>query len=73
MPEITFTPTELYERWPVLSTEERLQGFELLPRDEAEDFFSQLSARDRAQLVLALPPGERRLWMRLLARMMPRM
>ena len=36
-------------------------------REEADDFFLQLSARDRSQLVLALPPGERRLWIRLLA------
>jgi magnesium transporter len=47
--------------------EERVEGFELLRRDDANAFFLQLSARDRAQLVLALPPGERRLWMRLLA------
>ena len=67
MPETNFTPTELYDVWPVLSREERVEGFELLRRDDAEAFFLQLSARDRAQLILALPPGERRLWMRLLA------
>lgn len=67
MPEANFTPTELYDVWPVLSREERVEGFELLRRDDAEAFFLQLSARDRAQLILALPPGERRLWMRLLA------
>jgi magnesium transporter len=38
-----------------------------LQRQQADDFFLQLSARDRAQLVLALPSGERRLWLRLLA------
>src|SRR4030095_2437198 len=62
-----FTPSELYEAWPVLSLEERVEGFEFLKRDDADDFFLQLSARDRAELLLALPPGERRLWMRLLA------
>ena len=67
MPENSFTPTELYEGWPVLSMDERVEGFELLRRDQAEEFFLQMSARDRAQLVLALPAGERRLWMRLLA------
>jgi magnesium transporter len=67
MAETIFTPTELYEAWPVLSTDERVEGFEALQREQADDFFLQLSARDRAQLVLALPPGERRLWMRLLA------
>jgi magnesium transporter len=67
MPEKTFTPSELYEAWTVLSLEERVEGFEYLSRDDADDFFLQLSARDRAQLLSALPIGERRLWMRLLA------
>src|SRR5918994_5161273 len=67
MPEANFSPTELYDVWPVLSRDERVEGFELLRRDDAEAFFLQLSARDRAQLILALPPGQRRLWMRLLA------
>ena len=67
MAERIFTPAELYEAWPVLSLEERVEGFEFLKRDDADDFFLQLSARDRAELLLALPPGERRLWMRLLA------
>src|SRR5918994_4879578 len=67
MAEKIFTPSELYDAWPVLSMEERVEGFEFLKRDDAEDFFLQLNARDRAQLILELPPGERRLWMRLLA------
>ena len=67
MPEKNFTPSELYEAWPVLSLEERVEGFEYLARDDADDFFLQLNARDRAALLLALPLGERRLWMRLLA------
>jgi magnesium transporter len=67
MPEKNFTPAELYEAWPVLSLEERVEGFEYLSRDDADDFFLQLSARDRAQLLSALPLGERRLWLRLLA------
>jgi len=67
MAEKNFTPTELYDAWPVLSLEERVEGFEYLRRDTADDFFLQLSSRDRAELLLALPSGERRLWMRLLA------
>ncbi|HEV8720310.1 MAG TPA: magnesium transporter [Candidatus Binatia bacterium] len=67
MPENNFSPSELYEAWPVLSLEERVEGFEYLTRDDADDFFLQLNARDRAALLLALPLGERRLWMRLLA------
>ncbi|MGE5820584.1 MAG: AAA-associated domain-containing protein [Deltaproteobacteria bacterium] len=57
---------ELYEAWPVLSIRERIEGFKLLERDVAEDFFLHLSARDKAQLILARPYGERRFWMRLL-------
>jgi magnesium transporter len=67
MAEKIFKSAELYEAWPVLSLEERVEGFEFLKRDDADDFFLQLNARDRAELLVALPPGERRLWMRLLA------
>jgi magnesium transporter len=66
MAEKNFTPGELYDVWPILSAAERVEGFEFLPRDDADNFFLQLSARDRAELILALPGGERRLWMRLL-------
>ena len=66
MADKNFTTTELYDAWPVLSLEERLEGFEFLARDAAENFFLQLSTRDRAQLLLVLPSGERRLWMRML-------
>jgi magnesium transporter len=62
-----FTSAELYESWPVLSMDERVEGFEFLQREQADDFFAQLSAKDRVQLILALPGGERRLWMRRLA------
>ncbi|MGH7815790.1 MAG: magnesium transporter [Candidatus Binatia bacterium] len=67
MAQRIFTPGELYDAWPVLSKDERVEGFELLQRDDADGFFLQLSVRDRANLVLGLPRGERRLWMRLLA------
>jgi len=65
--EKNFTPSELYDAWPVLSLEERVEGFECLKRDAADDFLLQLATRERAQLLLALPAGERRLWMRMLA------
>ena len=58
---------ELYEAWPVLSKRDRVEGFKLLQRDDAEDFFLHLSAQDKSQLTLALAPGERKVWMRLLA------
>lgn len=66
MAEKAFTLDELYEAWPVLSTTERVEGFELLQREDAEQFFLHLSARDKAEVIQALPLGERRLWIRLL-------
>jgi len=67
MAQRTFTITELYDAWPALSGAERIEGFEYLQREDAESFFHQLNLRDRSNLVLGLPAGERRLWMRSLA------
>ena len=58
---------DIREAWSVLSTEERVSGFQLLPRTEAEDLFLELDSRDQAELLLGLPGTEQRLWMRLLA------
>jgi magnesium transporter len=58
---------ELREAWWALSLDERLEGFLLLPRGEAEDLFFSLSPAEQAALVLALPEDERRSWVRLLA------
>jgi len=66
MAEKAFTLNELYEAWPVLSIAERVEGFELLQRQEAEEFFLQLNAQDKAQVLQGLRAGERRLWIRLL-------
>jgi magnesium transporter len=60
-------PQELREAWWVLAKEDRLAGFRLLPPEDAEEFFFDLSARDQYELVLSLTPAERRLWLRLLA------
>ena len=67
MAEQEFSSTELYDAWTVLSVEDKLEGFKLLPPEERERFFKQLSARDEANLLEAFPPGERRSWIRLLA------
>ena len=58
---------DLREAWQVLANPERAEGFRLLPRDTAEDFFGELDAYDQALLIVALPSGDRRSWMRLLA------
>ena len=56
----------LWEEWPVLSDEERVERFRALPPDEADEFFLSLAPVEQATLILALSPGERRLWFRLL-------
>ncbi len=62
----TVDSSELREAWTVLAKEDRLDGFRLLPRVEAEDFFMSLSALDQAELLMQLPSDERRSWVRLL-------
>jgi magnesium transporter len=57
---------EIRDVWPLLAHADRIEGFLLLPRDEAEDFFFGLSARDMADLVCGMPGREQRSWVRLL-------
>lgn len=57
---------ELRDAWPLLDLEERGDGLRVLPREDAEEFFIQLSPRDQADLILYWRPGQRRQWMRLL-------
>jgi magnesium transporter len=61
------TPSELAEIWPALSAEERVEGFRALDPAVADDFFLSRATLGQAQILLGLPPSERRLWMRLLA------
>lgn len=61
-----FTPEDLRNLWRILSPDERLEGFRLLPHDDAEEFFLGLGSADLASLLLELPRNERRAWMRLL-------
>jgi magnesium transporter len=67
MIDVPLTADELRDAWPALSSEERLEGFHRLVRAEADDFFLDLSVPEQAEVLLALPPPERRLWLRLLA------
>jgi magnesium transporter len=60
-------PHELRDAWPALSRDERVESFKLVPHATADDFFLSLSAPGQAELILAMAPGERRTWMRLLA------
>jgi magnesium transporter len=49
-----------------LPIDDRVAGFRLLDPGEAEEFFFDLDAQDQADLLLALPGVERRIWIRLL-------
>lgn len=58
---------ELLDVWPTLRRSRRVDRFEALPRDQMDNFFLALDARSQCSLLLSLPEGERRLYMRLLA------
>ena len=58
---------DLLAAWRVLSRAERLEAFACLPRADAEDAFFALSPTDQVTVILGLPEGERRSWVRLLA------
>lgn len=60
------TADELQDVWSILSRDERAEGFQLLPADDIDDFFLGLSARDQAELLVALPEVGRRRWVRML-------
>jgi magnesium transporter len=66
--QLSQTPAdELLDQWPRLGKAERLEAFHRLPQEYMDDFFLDLDSRAQAKLVLALPEGERRLFVRLLA------
>ncbi len=67
MPEAVLSYTELLEAWPALSLDEKLEGFTLLTRGDAEELFHSLDTRDQHDLISHLPAAEGRLWLRLLA------
>ncbi|HWA75970.1 MAG TPA: magnesium transporter [Polyangiaceae bacterium] len=66
MDEQRLTTSELRDVWALLSGEERIDGFHHVDPAEADNFFLGLSAREQAQMLLSMQPGERRLWLRLL-------
>jgi magnesium transporter len=62
-----FTVEQLRDAWPILSTEERLEGFQLLVPAQVEEFFPLLSSNDQVALISDLAPSDARRLMRLLA------
>ncbi|MBV8632346.1 MAG: magnesium transporter [Silvibacterium sp.] len=67
MIEETTPSDELLDRWARLRRSQRRQSFQELPREYMDDFFLALDAPAQAELLLALPYAERRLFVRLLA------
>src|SRR5262245_38309612 len=65
-PDTALTAAELREAWPVLSTEERLEGLVLLTHAETESLFLGMHAHDQAELLLGADSGTRRSLMRML-------
>jgi len=65
-PETPVTATDLTDTWPILTPADRLEGFQLLDREEAEDLFLSLADHDQLQLLQEFSLVERRSWLRLL-------
>jgi magnesium transporter len=62
----TLTRAQLHEAWPGLSPHERLEGFGLLGRTDAENLFVSLDSHDQLELLNEMDVQEQRLWVRLL-------
>jgi magnesium transporter len=58
---------ELLDLWPSLRRSRRVARFEALPHELMDNFFLALDAKSQSDLLLAIPEGERRIYMRLLA------
>ena len=61
------TYLEAAETWPTLTPAKRALLLKQLPPDVSTEFFLDLAAADQLEFLLALPPGERRSWIRMLA------
>ena len=58
---------ELLDLWPGLPRSQRVARFESLPHELMDNLFLALDAKSQSNLLLSLPEGERRIYMRLLA------
>ncbi|MDQ3262981.1 MAG: magnesium transporter [Myxococcota bacterium] len=66
IPTDEFSPSDLRDAWQVLTHQDRVQGFRMLPVGTADDFFFSLEAGEQVELLSVFTPGERRTYMRLL-------
>jgi len=55
---------DLREIWSLAHPDERVEGFRSLSFAEAEGLFLSLDTRAQSELLLALPPNERQIWVR---------
>jgi len=58
---------QLLDAWRTLEPQEQLERFAQLDRESAVQLLQGLTVPAQAALLIALPPGERRIWLRLLA------
>ncbi len=66
MADERLTSDDLRDAWPVLSPDERAEGLRDLPMQAAHAFFAQCAAKEQAELIVAMPAGERSSWLRAL-------
>lgn len=59
--------SDLEEIWDDLDEENKIQSFRRLTREDAADFFLDISAKDKSFLIRNLSAGEQKLWLRMLA------
>lgn len=57
----------LIESWATLTLEQRIESFQKLSREDAEEVFLILGASDQYDLIVSLPLPTKRSWIRLLA------
>ena len=63
----TISFDDLWEIWPTLAEDERLEWFEQLDHNDAEDFFSSIPSEDQAFLLQKMSDRNTRYWVRELA------
>ncbi|MEQ1505850.1 MAG: magnesium transporter [Myxococcota bacterium] len=63
----TLAGDSLLARWAEVPADRRVTEFRTLPEGADDQFFLALGSADQADLLAALPPIERRLWLRALA------
>lgn len=63
----TISFDDLWEIWPTLAEDERLEWFEQLDHNDAEDFFSSIPSEDQAFLLQNMSDRNTRYWVRELA------